>query len=404
MLINKRTLDQKVLIILLALIFIIDVSRGLILPSLVLYLKHKYHLPVKDIGLCISASLAVSMFFSMYAGYLNDKLPPSKILFLSMCFYAPSCLAILFSSNVFFVFISLATYNSAFQVFIISLKKNLSDLNMSKKFTHVYTAQNIGFTIGCAWYAFSPKENFSLPFIFSTILLFISLGITCFCYFKKIFPTTHPTHSTSISDINLAIRKDKSLLLFTLGCFFLGMVYKESQQYLSMYLVNFFSVIEARIILSKLMLINTIMIVLFQIFFSRNNSRYELIYRKLILSIIFLAIGIAGFAVSNVNVFYMELAMAVFSLGELIIVPIEFLFIDYIAPKHLRGIYYGVQNLSNISFLVAPTLFGFSIYYIGPNSVFYLLLLFSFIGFLLFTWGHLKKISIKRECMPLGNK
>lgn len=52
--------------------------------------------------------------------------------------------------------------------------------------------------------------------------------------------------------------------------------------------------------------------------------------------------------------------MLVFTTGEIIVIPAEYMFIDLIAPEHLRGVYYGAQNLSNLGAALGPVMVGFA--------------------------------------------
>lgn len=51
------------------------------------------------------------------------------------------------------------------------------------------------------------------------------------------------------------------------------------------------------------------------------------------------------------------------------------MFIDLIAPEHLRGVYYGAQNLSNLGAALGPVMVGFALVHLWPGAIFYLLVL-----------------------------
>ncbi|QHF46502.1 hypothetical protein PspS35_22900 [Pseudomonas sp. S35] len=66
----------------------------------------------------------------------------------------------------------------------------------------------------------------------------------------------------------------------------------------------------------------------------------------LLATVLFIA-GPIGFSQAD-SLLTWCLAMFVFTLGEMIIYPSEYLFIDTIAPDALRGSYYGAQNLTAV--------------------------------------------------------
>ena len=85
-------------------------------------------------------------------------------------------------------------------------------------------------------------------------------------------------------------------------------------------------------------------------------------------------LGLLGFSLAG-SVMAWCLAMLVFTLGEIIVIPAEYMFIDLIAPEHLRGVYYGAQNLSNLGAALGPVLVGFALGLMVPVAIFYLLVL-----------------------------
>jgi MFS family permease len=79
-------------------------------------------------------------------------------------------------------------------------------------------------------------------------------------------------------------------------------------------------------------------------------------------------------------VLHWSLAVAIFTLGEIIVFPAEYMFIDRIAPTHLRGMYYGAQNLSNLGGALGPVLCGFALATQSAHFMFYMLAAFIVAG------------------------
>ncbi len=69
-------------------------------------------------------------------------------------------------------------------------------------------------------------------------------------------------------------------------------------------------------------------------------------------------LGLIGFSVADSLVSWC-VAMFIFTLGEIIIYPAEFLFVDTLAPEDLRGSYYGAQNLAALGGALSPVICGF---------------------------------------------
>jgi hypothetical protein len=69
---------------------------------------------------------------------------------------------------------------------------------------------------------------------------------------------------------------------------------------------------------------------------SRNMNNKNLL-RWLTAGTLFFCFGLVGFALADRSIPMWMVAMAIFTLGEVIVIPVEYLFIDFIAPPHLKG-------------------------------------------------------------------
>ena len=72
--------------------------------------------------------------------------------------------------------------------------------------------------------------------------------------------------------------------------------------------------------------------------------------------------------------------MVVFTLGEMIIYPAEFLFVDTIAPEPLRGSYYGAQNLAAFGGALSPVICGYLLINTPAITMFYALAGLAILG------------------------
>jgi predicted MFS family arabinose efflux permease len=96
--------------------------------------------------------------------------------------------------------------------------------------------------------------------------------------------------------------------------------------------------------------------------------------------------GLAGFALST-SILLWVISIAIFTVGEIIVFPAEYMFIDKIAPDNLRGMYYGAQNLSNLGAALGPVLCGIVLATQPPHYIFYMLALFIVAGGMFYFLG-----------------
>ena len=89
--------------------------------------------------------------------------------------------------------------------------------------------------------------------------------------------------------------------------------------------------------------------------------------------------------------------MFIFTLGEMIIYPAEFLFVDTLAPEELRGSYYGAQNLAALGGALSPVICGFLLMHTPAPTMFYALSLLTALGgTLCFRSG--RRVALQQNC------
>ena len=124
-------------------------------------------------------------------------------------------------------------------------------------------------------------------------------------------------------------------------------------------------------IINYLVTTNACVVISLQYLIGSRINQHNM-FRMLMLGMLFFVVGLMGFAYAQVPVVWV-IAMIVFTVGEIIIIPAEYLFIDYIAPEDMRGVYYGAQNLSNLGAALGPVVCGVALSLYAPQAMFYVL-------------------------------
>lgn len=165
-----------------------------------------------------------------------------------------------------------------------------------------------------------------------------------------------------------AVRDDRALLLFTAGSLLNAVVHGRFTIYLSQYLLVRYPPEQAMTTLSALLACTALTVIVLRFQFGRLLRRDNLQRRMALGALLFMA-GLLGFIYADSLVQWCA-AMFIFTLGEMILLPAEFLFIDSIAPEHLEGSYYGFQNLAALGGAVSPVLCGYLLSQAAPGSMF----------------------------------
>lgn len=229
------------------------------------------------------------------------------------------------------------------------------------------------------------KLDISLPFLLSA-----GLGTGFFClYFvwgDRDLSSADGAHpSAPFLAVGKLLLQDYRLVCFTLGGLLSAVVFGQFAAYLSQYLVVTTTPETTYRIISAALATNALTVIGLQYAIGRRISHRHL-SRWLAAGLSMFILGLAGFALSTTVVLWV-ISMVIFTIGEIIVFPAEYMFIDKIAPDHLRGMYYGAQNLASLGAALGPVLCGIVLASQPPHYIFYMLALFIVAGGLFYCLG-----------------
>ncbi|HCV40654.1 MFS transporter [Pseudomonas vlassakiae] len=357
--------------------FTLTVARALTLPYLVVYLADNFQLPVGQIGLLIGGALIVASLLSLYGGHLVDTVRNHTLVSASTLAFALAFMVAVASRSVWLFFTCLVLINLALAVVDIAAKAGFCALlpveQRAEVFAIKYTLSNVGYAVGPLLGVAMLELDNHLPFIASALT---GLGM-CMAYWRLgdrgLQASAQEQPSVGFSQVALGLARDRRLVCFTLGGVLSAVVFGQFTAYLSQYLVVTSSASEAARLVGYLVTTNAVTVIALQYLIGRRIGRQQLMPWLMAGMALFIA-GLLGFAMAGSIVAWC-LAMLVFTLGEIIVIPAEYMFIDLIAPEHLRGVYYGAQNLSNLGAALGPVLVGFALGRWWPGVIFYLLVM-----------------------------
>ncbi|WP_191832871.1 MFS transporter [Pseudomonas fluorescens] len=356
--------------------FVLTLARAITLPYLVVYLAENFALDVSGIGLMIGGALIVASLLSLYGGYLIDTLRSYTVIIVSTLVFAIAFVTAIVSRELSLFFTSLVVINLALAVVDIAAKAGFCALlpleERSEVFSIKYTLSNVAYAVGpFVGVALIMLDN-HLPFLVSA-----ALGLAmCLCYRRwgerSARAQLDGSPQAGFLSVGGQLLKDRRLVCFTLGGALSAVVFGQFTAYLSQYLVVTTNANEAARYISYLVATNAITVIALQYVIGRRINSRQLMPWLLAGMALFLA-GLLGFSLAQ-SLLAWCLAMLVFTLGEIIVIPAEYMFIDSIAPEHLRGVYYGAQNLSNLGAALGPVICGFALAHLVPVATFYLLI------------------------------
>lgn len=370
----------KAVNLLLAATSVLTLARAITLPYLVIYLSGSFGLSVAEIGLVVGSTLIIGSLLSLYGGFLLDKLANFWLILIFSGLYALGFLGTFFTGELWLFYLCLVAINLAYAVIDIAVKSGFGNLlpvaERSEAFSIKYTLTNVGYAVGPFLGAGLAQLDISLPFVLSAGL---SAGFTL-AYWRwgeRGLSNLDPQPVPFLAVGKLLLR-DQRLVCFTLGGLLCAVVFGQFTAWLSQYLVTTTTAENTYRVISSIVATNATLVICLQYSIGRRISQRHL-NRWLAGGLGLFIVGLIGFALAD-SLLLWVLAMAIFTLGEIIVFPAEYMFIDNIAPNHLRGMYYAAQNLGNLGAALGPVLCGLVLATQPAHGIFVMLVLFVLVG------------------------
>lgn len=362
----------------------IVVSRAITSPLLTLFVSDKLGLNQQDVGLLLGIAVFVATLLSLYGGYIIDRFEKRRLLVLSMASSAVGLVLLTFAENLYLTTITLIVTETASALFLIGSKAILSDNlpvgQRAKAFSLSYTLTNIGYAVGPMLGVLIAGAFASAPFLIAAAIAFFSIflmtGIPADP--AKVAPAGQ---AQSFLKTLITLKNDRTLIMFTAGCLLSTVVHGRFTFYLSQYLLVTSNPRHTMEIMAALLACNAISVILLQYQVGRFLKREQL-RQWIVAGTGLFILGLIGFSLADSLVSWC-VAMFIFTLGEIIIYPAEFLFVDTLAPEELRGSYYGAQNLAALGGAVSPVICGFMLMHSPAPTMFYALIALAAVGGLL---------------------
>ncbi|WP_368910556.1 efflux MFS transporter YdeE [Proteus vulgaris] len=354
---------------------LLTIGRGATLPFMAIYLSREYQLPVDDIGIAMSIALTTGIFFSLGFGMLADKFEKKRYMLLSIMTFIFGFVAIPLVHSTILVVIFFSVINCSYLVFSTVLKAYFSEtLSISAKpkiFSLNYTFINMGWTVGPPIGTLLLMYGTQLPFWLAAISASIPLFmIQLFVQRSKAISASEENGVKWDPKIML---KDRALSWFVLSTFFGTLTFGSFASCISQYILVVYDAKLAESVIAVVLPVNAAIVVSLQYIVGKHVTAERL--RKLMtLGTLFFMLGLLGFIFAGDNLIFWALAIAIFTFGELIYAPGEYMMIDNIAPLGMKASYFSAQSLGWLGAALNPLASGFILTSYPPVSLFAILM------------------------------
>ncbi|MFG3382227.1 MFS transporter [Streptomyces sp. NPDC047999] len=368
-------------------------ARGLsffaILAYMPIYLYDTVGMGGAAIGYVIGGSVLVGTLASVYGGYLADRVTKINLVIALDIAIMALYLSLTVVRDPFTVTAVLILANVASSSMGVAGNALISELvrpeNRTKVFSLRYSLQNIGAAAGPFLGVAAVAAGAGGPFVLSVGV--IGASLLPLVLFRRRFLTTGSATAAPAAaagqepegeeepgflDVLRRLRADRRLAYFTVGGILSIVVYGPLLTFMSQYLVLVEDRDTAYRLVAYVSAANAVVVIGAQ-YALGSRLRPDTLMKWLTVGTGAFVVGLLAMSLST-NAAVIVIAVVVFSIGEVIVVPAEFTFIDSIAPEKLRGSYFGAQNLIHVGIALGPVLCGVLLQHFAPAVMFYVLI------------------------------
>lgn len=373
---------------LLASSLLLTIGRGATLPFMTIYLTRVYNMSVENIGYALTIALTIGVVFSMGFGILADKFDKKRCMLISILAFIAGFVAIPLVDNVTLVVVFFALINCAYSVFSTVLKAWFSDVLTSSEKARVfslnYSFLNIGWTIGPPIGTLLVMYSLQLPFWLAAFCAALPLVFIQFYVQKSVAGDAE--HAPVPWQPSVLLR-DKALFWYTLSGLLASYVGGSFASCISQYvLAADYDSDFAQKVVAVVLPVNAAVVVSLQYLIGRRITASN-IRPLMALGTLFFVLGLGGFMFSGSNLIYWGFAAAVFTVGEIIYAPGEYMLIDNIAPPGMKASYFSAQALGWLGAAANPMITGIILTHLPHWSLFAVMMAAIVIAWLMILRG-----------------
>ncbi|NIX76301.1 MFS transporter [Microvirga terricola] len=385
---DERT-GRTVALLLIAGSGITSLARSMTLTFMALKLQREFGLAPAAIGAILGAGPLLGAVAAPLAGAVSDRVGRKRVFLTSLTLISLGLMGIGLSGSVVTLCVAQIVSAVALAVFQPMTRALISDAAPAhlrlRFFSWRHLVTNAGFAIG-PMIGVATGTGSSALFVAAS-LLYASYGVVVLFIVPSVSGGKRVTRGVAdllgLRNLRLALR-DRRLTFFLGGGTLLVAVYGQWSATLSQYVgSNFEDGINA---FALLVMTNAIGVVLANVPARHVVERIGALPSLVLGCILFLA-GEVGFALSS-GLEMLVVSMVVFTLGEVLVVPSEYILVDDIANDDNRGSYFGAQAFSSIGSFLGPLLGGIALGALGGAGMFFLFSVFAALSALLFMVGH----------------
>lgn len=363
------------------------IARAMSLTYLVIKLQNSFGLGPAMIGLLLGIGPLLGAVTSPFAGSLSDRVGRKAVLIAALLAMTAALFAMGLVSSLLAFCLAQIVSAVAIAVYEPISRALMSDVCPEpvrlKYFSWRYTASNFGWAVG-------PLIGLAAGAASAALFLTAGVAYALFALIMYLLPVpssatgeTSKVASVSVLESVKAASRDPRLAFFVCGGILMIALYGQWGATLAPYLDA--NVADGLSIYAYLGSINGAVVLIGNSFTRRFIQRAGAL-RALVIGCLLFAVAEIGY-LNSTSFWGFAISMVVFTIGEILIVPSEYMLVDGISNAANRGSYFGAHSFSSIGNFVGPTLGGMVLGSFGGTYLFLIFAGFAMASALLFSIG-----------------
>lgn len=375
-------------------------GTSMTIPFMSFFLHEKIGISLSHTGLIIGSSFLAYALGGFWGGALSDFIGRRFLLLGSLLIYSlvfilfgvtSNTLSSQFWIGIAFFFLSIVSgvcrswYETLAQASIADLTTSNQKISA---FSLRYTAINIGAACGPVIGALMGVSGSVNGFYVTGTILFSYFVIFSYFFFKN--NTVTPNLKINKTSIYQAIRiliRDKAFRYIIIGGIFVYFGFVQQEALLGQ--VIFLKLHNIKI-LSLLLSLNACLVIIFQLPLSNLISKYFSHLKAMIIGAFLIALGLAGFGISNDHISFYFINEITLTIGEILIFPFMGIVVDSLAPETLRGTYFGATAFQFFGRAMGPPVGGFLLQTFGVSMSMLVIAMITTLSILFFRLAMVK--------------
>lgn len=371
--------------------------QSMAVPFLAIYLARYTDMSLIAMGLALGASALCQTFGGFFGGAISDYIGRQRVMFGALLTEALVYVGFTQTVNPWVLTLLLMIGGFCGAFFGPASRALMGDLTDSstrlKAFALRYLAVNVGYGLGPLLGVCLGVAGRTFPFVLlagTDVLYLLWLVLVLKKYGVGV--RQKEVERMSVRRSLGVLRLDRALLFVIIGGILTTVVNGRWSTPMSQYLTMKFA--HGATLFSLLLTVNSLVVVVLQPLGTKWTTKHRP-FTGVIVGCLLFSLGEIGFAASTTWGMFV-LSMAVFTVGEILVIPSEYMMIDEITPDGLRGTYYGAASFTGLGNFVGPLLCNSLLSLFGGSLMFSVMAVVSLLSLVFYRMGQ-RPSSVVRE-------